>query len=597
MTPQPSAADGKRTGSSGSTTGGDDAAVPGRVGGRPRIVPGVMSAALVGGVALTCGVALTTTAGWLIVAASYHPQILTLLAAIVLVRAVGIARPALRYVERVRSHDAALRFLADERARTYERLIPLTPARLGRRSRGDVLAGVVDDLDDIAYAQVRVVVPFVALVVTAGLAALANAVILFPAAAVTLSTAACTLVVGWVDHRLESRRQEAVVAARAEVSRVSTLITDNALEIAAIGAQASATQWLDDAQAALGRALRSQSWGRAVGVTLVPLVTVAHAAVMAAVVSTWVPQGLPTPLAAFLLLTPIALGEVTAAIPDAVGAAARARGAAHRLDTLLNQTAAVRDPATVAPTLAVGPGGVTPPPVSWRDSGGHDTVPPELSLDRVTASWDGERAAMQRLSTAIKPGRHVAVVGPNGSGKSTLLAVLARHIDPASGAYRVDGEDVTRLALSQVRAHLAVVDDEPHVFASSLRENMRFALPDCSDAQIESALQLAGLHPWYSGLPEGLDTRLGSGGQGVSGGERARLSIARAVLSHRPVLLLDEPVAHLDHPTAVAVMADVRRSSQGRTVVVVAHRAEGIDNADEVLDLTPEAPTPLAGPR
>ena len=134
--------------------------------------------ALVGGLALTCGVALTTTAGWLIVAASYKPQILTLLAAIVLVRAFGIARPALRYAERIRSHDAALSFLARERAATYSRLIPLTPARLGRRSRGEVLAGVVDDLDDIAYAQVRSVVPVVALLVTGALAAFANALFL-----------------------------------------------------------------------------------------------------------------------------------------------------------------------------------------------------------------------------------------------------------------------------------------------------------------------------------------------------------------------------------------------------------------------------------
>ena len=141
------------------------------------------------------------------------------------------------------------------------------------------------------------------------------------------------------------------------------------------------------------------------------------------------------------------------------------------------------------------------------------------------------------------------------------------------------------MPLAAVRAHLAVVDDEPHIFASSLRENVRLARPDADDAAVESALRAAGLGAWLNGLADGLDTMLGTGGRGVSGGERARLALTRAHVSGRPVVLLDEPVAHLDHATAVAVLADVRRAFAGRTVIMVSHRPDGVDGFDRVVDL------------
>jgi ATP-binding cassette subfamily C protein CydC len=147
--------------------------------------------------------------------------------------------------------------------------------------------------------------------------------------------------------------------------------------------------------------------------------------------------------------------------------------------------------------------------------------------------------------------------------------------------------------VEQVRDLVAVVDDDPHVFATTLRENLRLARPDADDAAVGSALRAAGLGGWLDSLPEGLDTTLGTGGRGVSGGERARLSIARALLSGRPVLLLDEPVAHLDHPTAVAVLRDLVAARQGRSVLVVSHRPEGLTDVDGIMDLArPEVGLP-----
>ncbi len=168
--------------------------------------------------------------------------------------------------------------------------------------------------------------------------------------------------------------------------------------------------------------------------------------------------------------------------------------------------------------------------------------------------------------------------------------MLARHLDPMDGTYTVDGIDVRDLDLEDLRARFAVVDDEPHVFASTLRENLRLARPGSNDDAVTDALDRAGLGGWLAGLPAGLDTRLGSGGRGLSGGERARLGLARALLSRRPVVLLDEPVAHLDHATAMSVLDDVMTSTTDRTVVMVSHRPEGLAGFDDIIDLTPDHP-------
>lgn len=588
--------------------------------GRP--VPGMLGAGLIGGLALASGLALTATSGWLIVAASLRPQILTLLAAIVLVRAFGIARPVLRYAERVRSHDRALAWLARERAAVYARLIPLTPARLGRRARGQVLAGVVDDLDDLAYAQVRVVVPLVALLVTGAIAVGLDAVVLPAAAVVAASTVGCCLVVGLIDWWLERRALPAMLAARGRLSHVSALVATNAAELAAIGAAGQACAWVDAAQADLVAATRRQRWGRAFGTAAVPLVVAGHTAWMALLVAPLVSDSLvsplPTPLAALLVLTPVALGEVVAAVPDAVGSLARSQAAAARLDALLDQRPAVTHPRVDDDDTDPGSDGSG---VQLREDGTPvPTDVPRLALDRVSGSWDGHRVALAAQTLAIEPGRLIGVTGPNGSGKSTLLAILARHLDPHTGRYRQGGTDVAELSLAQARRRLAVVDDEPHVFGSTVRENLRLAAPGCSDDAIRHALQRAGLREWYDALPRGLSTMLGGdrpdedgASTGLSGGERARFGLARALLSGRGVLLLDEPVAHLDHATALAVMRDVAATAAGgdgygdgygagygagdvvdgqpRTVVVVSHRPEGLDDADELIRLKhPTAP-------
>ncbi len=529
--------------------------------------------ALLGGAATASGIALTATSGWLIVRASEEPIILTLMVAIVAVRTFGIARPFFRYLERLVSHDAALDDLAVRRTSVYAALIPLTPARLGRRSRSRVLTGVVDDLTDVVEAQVRVTVPLLSSALAA-LVAVALTAWFSPAIGLVLAglmvAVAGTCWLAWV---LESHSRDELLESRAEVLRISDLVARQAAELQAIGATGTAARWLDDAHDTLRRAVRRQSRGRAL-VAAALLVATAVATLLAALLVD--PAVTGRPVAALLVVVPVAVGDALAPLVDTMRYLARAQGSAVRLEALLDQAPAVTDSAAaVADDI--------------HSSGRR------VDLDGVAATWTGHGEQLAPTDLHLTPGQRVAVVGPNGTGKSTLLAVLARHLDPSRGRHTVDNVDVHHLTLDDVRRHVAVVDDEPHVFAASVATNLRLAGPGADDGALQQALERAGLGRWLADLPAGLETALGSGGRGLSGGERARLGVARAVLADRPVVLLDEPTAHLDHATATAVLDDVLSATDGRSVVMVSHRPEALDRFDTVLDLgarRPAAPPP-----
>ncbi|GAB3494421.1 thiol reductant ABC exporter subunit CydC [Flexivirga lutea] len=522
-----------------------------------RPAPGVLRAATVGALASTCGVALTATSGWLIVQASTRPPVLTLMVAIVCVRAFGIGRPVLRYVERIRSHDAALGDLVERRATLFTRLIPLTPARLGRHRRSDVLTAAVHDLDDEVDVQVRALVPLLGIASTAVLT-LGVVTALHPASGLVLAAVlvlAC-LVGAW-EYRIERDAQRHTLRARGAVNDAAQLLVTHLAAAQSISAVPSLIGRLDRAARDGIRAAGRHARGRAAGVA-----TTTALAGLATVVTAVVAQGglthgqVSAPVAALLVLGPLALTDVLAGVPDAVGAAARGSVAHGRLRRLTHQPPAVRDVASVAAPRTA-PDGARRPDIRLRD---------------VRASWTGDSTDLAVADLRIAAGERVGVSGVNGAGKSTLLAVLARHLDIASGSYTFGGAEVRHRRVAELRAQLAVVDDEPHVFIGTVRANLLLACPDAGDREVGRALVAAGLGRWLAGLPDGLETELG-GGRSLSGGERTRLAIARALLSARPVLLLDEPVAHLDSPTARAVLRDLRAATEGATVVAVSHQA------------------------
>jgi ATP-binding cassette, subfamily C, bacterial CydC len=489
-----------------------------------------------------------------------------------------MARPVFRYWERLTSHDAALRLLADRRTSAYEALIPLTPARLGRRRRSDVLTGVVDDLTDAVDAQVRVTVPVISTALAGGLAIAVTMAVAMPVGLVMLALGAVVTLVSALAAFLESRSLPELLAARAEVTRVSELVATQAAELRAVGGWAVAMRWLDAAHADLERTTRRISAGRSLAASL-HLVAVGAAVAGTAVIAR--DLDVATPVKALLVLTPVAVSEAVTPLVDAMRALARARGSERRIGALLDLSPAVMSPALTDREAAPG----TRPGHPAHGSGAVD-------LRGVTASWTGERTDLAPTDLTVEAGTAVAITGANGSGKSTLLAVLARHLDPTSGTYRLGDVDALDLPVAQARSQVAVVDDEAHVLATTLRNNVTLARPDADDAAVDAALAAAGLADLRQHLPDGLDTVLGADGRGLSGGERARLGIARAHLSERPLVLLDEPVAHLDPPTARAVVEDLTSltgptgtAGGARTIIMVTHRDDGADLFDRVVEV------------
>lgn len=533
---------------------------------------GLRTATVLGALSTASGLALTATAGWLITRASQHPPVLYLMVAIVGVRLFGLARPVLRHAERVLSHDVVLRELAERRAQVFADLVPLVPGRLGPR-RGDLLTRVVDDVDALLDERLRVRQP-VATALLVGAGAVVLSALVHPAAGLVVLAVAASGAASFLVARRGARLAEVdVVARRAELgTRVEELAhglrdleqwgaTDRALR----GVRAEA----DALAAAVDRSARSAAAGTAL--------TTAAAGLGVVGVAALVPLGPVAPaMLALLLLVPLALADVTGGLADAGTLSVRARAARARLDRLGATAPAVRDPAAPAPL-----------------PDGHG-----VRSDAAVLGWDG-RPVLDVAGLAVRPGEHLGITGPSGSGKSTLAASLVRFIDPVAGRLLLDGTDLRDLALDDVRRTVGLVDDDPHVFASTVVENVRLARPGASDDDVRSALDRARLGDWVDALPDGLHTHVGAGSREVSGGERARLALARALLADPPVLVLDEPTAHLDGPTARAVAAEMlgAASRAGRSVVWITHGTVGLDVVDRVVQVGGEEPRPVSLPR
>ena len=208
-----------------------------------------------------------------------------------------------------------------------------------------------------------------------------------------------------------------------------------------------------------------------------------------------------------------------------------------------------------------------------------------VALDGVTAAYRGEQPVVHDLRLTLAPGRKVALVGPSGSGKTTVTRLLLRFLDPDAGSVTIAGHDLREYAQADVRRHFGIAGQEAYVFDSTIRENLRLARPGASDVDLHDALRRARLDDWVASLPDGLDTPVGEEGSRLSGGQRQRLTLARALLADAPVLVLDEPTAHLDPATAQSVMDDVLAATAGRSVLLITHRPEGLEQMDEVVTL------------
>ena len=209
-----------------------------------------------------------------------------------------------------------------------------------------------------------------------------------------------------------------------------------------------------------------------------------------------------------------------------------------------------------------------------------------LRLDEVSFSYPGsDTAAVAGVTLDVPAGTSLALVGETGSGKSTLAALVSRLHDPSSGRVTVDGVDLRDLRLADLAAIVGVVSQETYLLHTTVRENLRYARPDATDAEIEAAARAAQIHDLIAGLPDGYDTMVGSRGHRFSGGEKQRLAIARTLLRDPRVLILDEATSALDTETERAVQRAFDVLAEGRTTITIAHRLSTVRGADQIAVL------------
>ncbi len=266
----------------------------------------------------------------------------------------------------------------------------------------------------------------------------------------------------------------------------------------------------------------------------------------------------------FVIYSVMVAGAV-AALSEIWGELQRAAGASERLVELLQAEDELEDP--VSPVAL-------PKPVNGR-----------IAFENVSFTYPArpDAPALDRFNLVIEPGETIALVGPSGAGKTTVIQLIQRFYDPQAGQVTLDGVALPDMARPEFRAALALVPQEPVIFATSARDNIRFGRTDASDAEVEAAAKTAWAHDFVAALPEGYDSYLGERGVMLSGGQKQRVAIARAILRDAPVLLLDEATSALDAESERAVQTAVDALAKERTTVIVAHRLATVKKADRII--------------
>jgi thiol reductant ABC exporter CydC subunit len=517
---------------------------------------------------IASGVGLMGTSAWLLSKAALHPSIAALQVAIVGVRAFGVSRAALRYVERLVSHDVTLRLLGRLRMALFGALAPLSPARLLSHRSGDLLGRVLEDVGTLESLYVRVLGPSLAAI---GIAVLLAALLWSFSSALSV-VAVCGLALGGVvaprlaarlgaapGRRLVSLRGELLARLVDGVRGVADLLAFGR-EAAHAGSLAATSR---AAVAEQRRLVSTSALGGSLAGLAADLTTVAALALAIPLVEAGELDGVE--LATVALLT-LASFEAVAPLPLAWHGLGAMREASRRLFEVIDTPPSVREPR-----------GSVPAPVASS---------PLVELRDLRFSYPGElRPALDGVSLRLERGRRIAVVGASGSGKSTIAHLLLRFWDAPSGSILLEGHDLAEWPSDDARARVAFAAQKAHVFTGTLRENLLLARPAASADELSAVLRAVHLDALVERLAGGLDGWVGEEGHQLSGGERQRLALARVLLRPAPILLLDEPTAHLDALTEREVLSEIVRAGEGRATLLVTHRLVALEAFDEVVVL------------
>ena len=543
---------------------------------------------------LVCAVGLAAVSAWLIARASQTPLVASLALAATIVRAFGASRPVFRYLRQLTSHSVALRGMSNLRSAVYSRLADSRIDRVTRIRRGDLLARTGRDVEAVGDLVVRALLP-IAVAVFASAASVAVVAFFSPAVALTLACclAAAGLVGPYASMRGARLAEIQQIEDRAELAALSLTMLESSDELRVSGRMDALASALDDAER---RIFANRDAAARPGALFSAIETLATGcAVLAALVvgGGEVAGGALTPVElAIVALVPLAAFEAVDPLGEAAVQLVRSAAASKRILDLLDGAQAA-DPAESTPASSGANADVAKPGAATRRTAGSfaasspaetGTAAESLVAKGLVIGWPGGPELSAPIDLAVGRGSSLAVVGPSGIGKTTLLYTLAGMLEPKAGSVLLGGRPVHLIPRAEVSTSLTLTAEDAHLFATSILENLRVARPDVSEEEAAELLVKAGLGPWLAELPDGVHTVLGAEATTVSGGERRRLLLARALASAADFLLIDEPAEHLDGETADALIRDLA-ATEGKTVILVSHRLTALEGVDSVVVL------------
>lgn len=507
------------------------------------LVMALLSAAALAGLSLAAGAAPLAAAAVVLLA----------------LRGMGAGRVLLRYAERLVTHRATFRALTTLRLWLFRGLAARSGGGLGFMRRGDALARMVGDIDSLDGLYLRIMVPLVSTLVLVGCVA----VVLgrsAPGAAVLvcLLLVAAAAGIPWMASRASMAEGGRLTDAQSALRVAALDALDGMREVRAFGNEGRMLAQMQARESAVFAAQRGLARSAAVATAAATLC--AQSAVLLVVLS-----GLPPVVLLPALLLTLATFEAAAAMPRAGALAGRAASAAARIIE-----------------AAEAPNAQPPDPASPAALPRQHT----LRFDAVRFAWPGRPPVFDGLTLDIPAGSRIAILGPSGAGKSTLAALALKVAAPGAGRVLLGGVDLATLPAAALRTQFTWLSQATHIFADTIRANLLLGSPGADDAALWTALDQAGLSEVVRGLPASLDTWVGEGGAGLSGGQLRRLALARALVSPAPILILDEPATGLDDAAERAFFVALNDAAPGRTVILIVHRLLGVERLDRIWRLS-----------
>lgn len=482
------------------------------------------------------------------------------------IRLFALMRTVSRWSERVTNHEATFRILGSLRVWLYQRFSRLSPRQLGLWHGAEVLNRLTKDVDLLDNLFIRLLAPIGAATVALG-ALTAVTWVLVPAAVgpvaglTVLALVVVPAVVYFTSRRLSPRLVAENEGLRRAIIDLVEGLEDSFLHRPSFDAQRLVVRAADAQR--LGDQTRQQRRASVARAILVVIIGITGWAVVGLIATLPPGTGPDGPWFVAITLLVLGAGEAVLGLPAAWVELPGTASAARRLSDLADQRP---DPA-FSEVQALVP----------SDS--------DLVLDHVGFSYDGSEPLLANLSVAWAAGTHVALVGPSGGGKTTLVRLVARLEDPTTGALRLGGVDFRQWDEPTFRARIACAMQDPWTFTATVADNLRLGDPQASDAELHRILDLVGLGSQVRAWPQGLRTWIEEGGQSLSGGQRRRLAVARALLRKAPITVLDEPTEGLEAEAAEALVAAIRAELTGRTLVWVTHRSQGLAHFPELWSL------------